>query len=628
MPPQQNKTAQQIVADLLKRLGEITERMGSMGASMGELFRAFKTLQEMVVRATFSLVSLVGGLPRFVKGDLHYALAGHRKRGGSHTPPTGEAAAGGGTPSSSGGKSEYPGHEVLMQQAQERHAQRMKHKEEEKKVDEDYWGKKKKQMTEEKQLDTLLYRARKSSDAKTAADERDANRNIPQVAKKATPIDFAFGRKAVAARKAAIAAGVHPSLIPNYNPNDPHYRNWVEASHKLTAPEAASTAATPSAAAGAAAPAATVGPSGVPHPWSMRGLAGNTWSATKQAFAQNSFAAFGSKAVASHPAYQVASAALGAIQSSAQGVIRAFLGVSTAAQGLIQAASPDTFDTFTGSLKLLAAVLGASLIPFFLQLSEGIQAAAFAFHDWSDAQKAGLGGLIKWTVIVLGLVAAFTGLAVVISALITPIGLVIAGLATFSAFLIARSAYQDEKKQRAMAKEDKETVMDIEANAAKEGYPSSKAALEDHKKKALDAAKDSQAALDKLPDQSWLWNSAAKNLELQEEKERLEGKRDKNKRLANAIDEHMGNAKSSEGKLMGLAAAFSTFKGQAQYSDVAGAYKRTQLAALADDPLTQLIKRIQAENLKQMSDDLKDIKGYGEGISSWVKNMAAAFGAP
>ncbi len=612
MPPQQNKTAQQIVADLLKRLGEITERMGSMGASMGELFRAFKTLQEMVVRATFSLVSLVGGLPRFVKGDLHYALAGHRARGGSHTPPSGAPSGEG----SDGGKKEYVGHEELMRQAAERHAQKMKFKEDEHKVDEEYWTKTKKRIEEEKSLDALRNKATKAS-YKNAAEQKEAEkRNVPQVGPKTNPIagDALFNRKAAKARERALAAGIGPERLPDHNPMDPDYRKWVEADHQTHTAAATGTGA-PATVAAPAAPATPKFPT-VHPPRPFKDFIASAHKVLKKTFS----------AETGGPIEGLVVKSFHGVAAAAQGLMRTFLGTSTALQGLLQAASPDTFDTFTGSLKLLAAVVGASLIPFFLQLAEGIQAAAFAFHDWSAAQKEGLGTLLKNVIILIAFAAAISTATALLTALLTPIGLVTAGLSLLALWLMNRYEARADKQAKDNAADAKDEVRNTAATAAQHGFKSEREAFQAARDTAAKDVKAQQEDIDKENPSSW-WNPVGWGLDAASGHGRRAAQKAKSQALVDAYDVELGNKKEGEGKLFQLAAAFSTFKGQAQYSDVAGAYKRTQLAALADDPLTQLIKRIQAENLKQMCDDLKDIKGFGSDVADAVRGIAGAFGA-
>lgn len=85
----------------------------------------------------------------------------------------------------------------------------------------------------------------------------------------------------------------------------------------------------------------------------------------------------------------------------------AFASGTASMAGMIAAASPSDWATFTGSIQLLAASIGSNLLPYIDQMSMGIQAAARYWDSLSDATK---GFITRWAVAAVALAGSITGI--------------------------------------------------------------------------------------------------------------------------------------------------------------------------------------------------------------------------
>lgn len=84
-----------------------------------------------------------------------------------------------------------------------------------------------------------------------------------------------------------------------------------------------------------------------------------------------------------------------------------FLALGAATQSLLHAASPDLFATFTGSLQLLAAVVGESLIPLFMDWSKKVQGWVKDWEQMSPGKKKAFGTAVEYGLYAVGGLAAF-----------------------------------------------------------------------------------------------------------------------------------------------------------------------------------------------------------------------------
>ena len=89
-------------------------------------------------------------------------------------------------------------------------------------------------------------------------------------------------------------------------------------------------------------------------------------------------------------------------RSSAIGLAAATAGIA----GLVAAASPETFQTFTGSIHLLSASVGQIFVPMMINVSGWLQRVAFWFHGLSGETKSNIASLALWGVGGLAAVAA------------------------------------------------------------------------------------------------------------------------------------------------------------------------------------------------------------------------------
>lgn len=92
-----------------------------------------------------------------------------------------------------------------------------------------------------------------------------------------------------------------------------------------------------------------------------------------------------------------------------------FQSAQSAVLGFVGAASPQAMNTFTGSVRLVSAVIGTALVPHIIEASRWIQKMAQYIRDMSPETKQQIADWIKWGVVVMGAVYAFTKLNSIIS---------------------------------------------------------------------------------------------------------------------------------------------------------------------------------------------------------------------
>lgn len=95
-----------------------------------------------------------------------------------------------------------------------------------------------------------------------------------------------------------------------------------------------------------------------------------------------------------------------------------FQSTQSAIMGLVSAASPQAMGTFAGSTRLVAAALGTALIPHIMEASKWLQKMAQFIRDMSPETKQQIADWVKWGVVVMGAVYAFTKLNGIITAII------------------------------------------------------------------------------------------------------------------------------------------------------------------------------------------------------------------
>ena len=91
---------------------------------------------------------------------------------------------------------------------------------------------------------------------------------------------------------------------------------------------------------------------------------------------------------------------------------RAFALATATITGLVAAASPVAFETFTGSLQLLSAEIGKQFVPLMVRASAAIQQARFFIRGMDEDTKA---NIVRWTLYGV----ALTGIVALLPRLIT-----------------------------------------------------------------------------------------------------------------------------------------------------------------------------------------------------------------
>lgn len=95
-----------------------------------------------------------------------------------------------------------------------------------------------------------------------------------------------------------------------------------------------------------------------------------------------------------------------------------FQSAQSAVLGFVGAASPQAMGTFQGSIRLVSAAIGTALIPHIIEASRWIQKMAQYIRDMSPETKQQIADWVKWGVVVMGAVYAFTKLNGIISMIV------------------------------------------------------------------------------------------------------------------------------------------------------------------------------------------------------------------
>jgi len=329
------------------------------------------------------------------------------------------------------------------------------------------------------------------------------------------------------------------------------------------------------------------------------------------------------------------------------------LGVTSVAQGLTQAAAPDLWATFTTSLEMLAAQIGGTLIPFFMELALDVQEAARWLGALSPEMKANIGAVLKWTLVVAGVTAALAALTTAVALLLTPVGLVAAAFIDLAAW--ADRYLQNEKKKEHKSFDELENTTDMQEvrRRAKgerlrqdeitgKGRSSFEPLAEGEVIKSAELMRNGQLAAasiehEKAKTAQGVLDKIGGNFDQNEaNKYRSEIHRAQNhagvletsaanigewlaaKKNGNKVPDYSNEGKTNAAKLL---LALPTFRGSAGYSSIADAYKKTQIAALGDDPATAELKRIQTEFLKKLVDNSDKTSTTVDNISGLVNRF-------
>lgn len=141
------------------------------------------------------------------------------------------------------------------------------------------------------------------------------------------------------------------------------------------------------------------------------------------------------------------------ITKAADGLSQIFLGVAAAASGLVRAASPDLMSTLSLSLQLLAAEIGQHLLPFFVQLTAGVQKVTRVFEQYPTLGKH-FASLVKGVLLFTGSLIAASVTVKATSVLFSKTG---ALAIAFSALAIVVSSVADTMSK--LNQRDKELAL-------------------------------------------------------------------------------------------------------------------------------------------------------------------------
>lgn len=347
------------------------------------------------------------------------------------------------------------------------------------------------------------------------------------------------------------------------------------------------------------------------------------------------------------------------------------LGAGAVASGALQAASPDAFATVVGSVQLLAAAFGRTLMPAALQLSVELQYLAHAIRAWSPQTRGTIAALVGLSIGGVAVIAVLGQMAGAIRALLPVIGIfagsltrigISAGIA--AAALVAYALYQQQQKYNEEIKRYKEAGTKPPDLEEYEKDPLLAAALRQKDFTKRDQMLHSLRQSSEMPAKFYAANTSPDNtamrtgIELLEKYSpyvtnlfsKLKGEGPsatelntdlaergiKSRRRISLIDSlwnknsgtydvptALGIKPSREynqerlGKGNLLLLSLQSIKGQPGYSDVSEAYKKIQLGALNDDPLTRQIKEWQREDLANWAKDLE----FSGQISSWLQRL-------
>ncbi|HWH77335.1 MAG TPA: hypothetical protein VNT76_08180, partial [Candidatus Binatus sp.] len=97
----------------------------------------------------------------------------------------------------------------------------------------------------------------------------------------------------------------------------------------------------------------------------------------------------------------------------------AYLAMDAAILGAVAAASPDVFQTFTGSLKLLSAEIGTIFLPMVIQTAYWLQQAAAYVRNLTPETREQILSWAKWAVVGTGVVMVLSKMVPLFTALWT-----------------------------------------------------------------------------------------------------------------------------------------------------------------------------------------------------------------
>jgi len=368
------------------------------------------------------------------------------------------------------------------------------------------------------------------------------------------------------------------------------------------------------------------------------------------------------------------------LQNFANAVSRITLGLAATGAALIQAASPDAWATLTGSVTLLAGQLGMALMPEIIQLSAFIQALAEAVSGASPAFKGWIAFIIKWGIIggvfiasLAGLVSIVTSVVTIFTALLTPMGLVIAALSAIAlvgfqlykelnhdGLLEGEAAKEKNLRARVYTGSEQEVLKDPEIQGViKSSKTKEEAAtrLEEMAKatrmKRVHFEPEIPSRVEQANEALKLWGNSivrvatfghAKGIWREKEAVVNEDEEIDTAHIKKAERYNVASALISKGglgvvgappkpaqeakdkRMAGLqqmAYAMQSFKATPQYSSVDEAYKRIQVTALGDDPITREIKKMHMETMVKM---LKELQEGNKTFTEWTPYLQNILG--
>ncbi len=333
------------------------------------------------------------------------------------------------------------------------------------------------------------------------------------------------------------------------------------------------------------------------------------------------------------------------------------LGAVAATTGAVQAASPDVWSTFTGSIQLLAGTIGLELIPSFMILSSWAQRLAKYLASTNPESRSTLGtGAMLGTAALA--VTALLGIPFAVTAAVAALALL---AIEFSKFKLPKWAGGDGREMypappEEIAARKKEYERGLSSDKEVNDNPLTKELLAKHTDAegkidydAVRAEADTlsfthlnkasrvrpmmEAMEEKVRSDADEWDlpfgigdtgRAARRqslTDLQDEEGNERNQGNQYARLAQIIGKdpaQQGQAMpqgaaakslSDEQKnaVQGMAISLQSFKATPQYSSVEEAYKRIQISALGDDPMTVQLKRMHEEGILKMIEVLKSV---------------------
>ncbi len=327
---------------------------------------------------------------------------------------------------------------------------------------------------------------------------------------------------------------------------------------------------------------------------------------------------------------------------------KALLVGGSVAGGAVRAASPDMWATLTGSFSLLAAQIGTMLIPAFVSFSLWLQEGASIVAGWSEGTKSAIGSMFKWSMVglvvttgiyklgsalgMLGTIFTYAGKAIQLLGIASgatgfKLGLlglaglgVVAGLG-YLAYKLFSGKDEPEKK-----KEKTEDELTGEVAQGLHKYPEVAEALRSSKSPQEQSSRVNKMIQESREEEDRQFNKthtkeenirrykeydpdkglpeftlmvdAIQKRKFLESMAPLLGKAENRGKKLDLGDMITGGRESQLQKMSGLVSIVT--KAQPQYSDVAEAYKKTQIEALGLDPIQQEMRDIALKSLNAM----------------------------